>query len=687
MIQPLIHLPLLRLLLPVLIALPLAACQGLDSKAPASSQPGEQMIPRQAVFGNPQQAQVRISPDGEWISWLAPRDGVMNIWLAPSTALSDARPITADSGRGIRRHQWSADSSYILFLQDNDGDENHRLYSVDIDDGEQRNLTPLPADRKARLLGISRERPGVALVGLNERDAQLFDLYEVDLASGRRRLIVENPGFTGWLIDNNLKPRFAMRQQADGGREVLRNAGDNRWLPFTTIPAEDALTTSFISFDLTNDYLYAVDSRSRDKSALVRVDTRDGMIEVIARGDKADISNVMIDPRTYEILGYAENYQRVEWKALDDELASDLRLLARKIPGDLLFTSATDDGRQVIVYADGPQQPGIYYLFDRDSSEVSKLFETRPQLAGYRLQSMHALEIPARDGLKLVSYLTLPTGTDPDGDGRPRKPQPLVLYVHGGPWSRDDYGYNSLHQWLANRGYAVLSVNYRGSTGFGKHFLNAAIGEFAGKMHDDLLDAVEWSVARGIADPTRIAIMGGSYGGYATLVGLTFTPETFACGIDIVGPSSLVTLVESFPAYWKRSLAGSWYKFVGDPSDPAQRADMLARSPITRIDAIRAPLLIGQGQNDPRVTRRESDQLVEAMRRKGLPVTYINYPDEGHGFARPENRLSFYAASESFLAQCLGGTYQPIGDDLEGSSIEVLHGAEFTPGLEQALAR
>lgn len=678
----------LRHLTPLLlVVLSLTACQGNTGNRQADNQDGDDLIPRQAVFGNPQRAQVRISPDGRWISWLAPRDGVMNIWLAAADNLDQARAVTADTGQGIRRHLWSADSDYILYLQDNNGDENHRLYAVDIDAGEQRNLTPLPADRKARLLGISRERPGVVLVGLNERDAQLFDLYEIDLDSGRRRLILENPGFTGWLIDNELRPRFAVRQQADGGREVQRNAGDGRWLPFTTIPAEDALTTSFISFDLTNNYMYAVDSRTRDKSALVRVDTRDGVIEIIARGNKADISNVLIDPRTYEVLGYAENYQRVEWKALDDDLGRDLRLLARQIPGDLTFTSATDDGRQVIIYGDGPQQPGIYYLFNRDTGEVRKLFETRPQLAAYALQPMHAVTIPSRDGLELVSYLTLPVGSDPDANGRPSRPLPLVLYVHGGPWSRDEYGYNSLHQWLASRGYAVLSVNYRGSTGFGKDFLNAAIGEFAGKMHDDLVDAVNWSVARGIADPSRIAIMGGSYGGYATLVGVTFTPDIFACGIDIVGPSSLVTLIESFPEYWKLSLAGSWYKFVGDPSDPAQRADMLARSPITRIDAIRAPLLIGQGQNDPRVTRRESDQLVAAMQRKGLPVTYINYPDEGHGFARPENRLSFYAASESFLAQCLGGDFQPIGNDLAGSSIEVLHGAEFTPGLEQTMAR
>ena len=319
--------------------------------------------------------------------------------------------------------------------------------------------------------------------------------------------------------------------------------------------------------------------------------------------------------------------------------------------------------------------PGVYYLFDRASRQATRLFSTRPDLDGEPLQPMEALEIPSRDGLTLVSYLTRPAGAE--------GPQPMVLVVHGGPWARDNYGYHSFHQFLSNRGYAVMSVNYRGSTGFGKNFLNAAIGEFAGKMHDDLIDAVNWAIDEGIADPERVAILGGSYGGYATLVGVTFTPDTFACGVDIVGPSSLITLVESFPAYWGPQLEATWFKFVGNPADEEDRADMHNRSPITRIDDIKAPLLIGQGENDPRVTKLESDQIVAAMNERDLPVTYLNYPDEGHGFVRPENRMSFYATTEAFLAQCLGGRYQPIGDDFEGSSVQVLNGAEFVPGLAE----
>jgi len=671
----------------LLCSLFLSACQGTPATQTSSSNvdPGSNLIPRQAVFGNPERTQARISPDGSWISWLAPVDGVLNVWLAPADALDKGHPITQDTGRGIHRHLWSADSAYVLYLQDKGGNENQHVFAVDITSNKVRDLTPLDKDSKAQLQGISRNRPGIVLVGLNNRDAQLFDLHEIDISSGKQKLVVKNPGFGGWIIDNELRPRFAIKQQPGGASAIMRRTGKAEWDMFASIPAEDALTTNFISFDLNNKLMYFKDSRTRDKAALVRVDSRDGMIEVLAKGKNADISEVLIDPRTYEVLAYAENYDRIAWTAMNDKVKKDLRILAKAIDGDLKFTSSTDDGLRVIVHADSPQKPGVYYLFDRNTGTVKKLFDTRPQLAAYKLQNMHAIEIPSRDNLTLVSYLTLPEGSDRNNNGIPDKPLPMVLFVHGGPWARDEYGYNTIHQWLADRGYAVLSVNYRGSTGFGKEFLNAAVGEFAGKMHDDLIDAVNWAIRKKVADPDRVAIMGGSYGGYATLVGVTFTPDTFACGVDIVGPSSLVTLVESFPEYWKPFLEGSWFKYVGDPSDDAARAIMLAKSPISRVDDIHSPLLIGQGENDPRVTKKESDQLVDAMNKKDLPVTYVNYPDEGHGFARPENRMSFFAISEAFLAQCLGAQYAPIGQDFKGSSIEVLHGAEYVPGLQEAL--
>jgi len=321
---------------------------------------------------------------------------------------------------------------------------------------------------------------------------------------------------------------------------------------------------------------------------------------------------------------------------------------------------------------------------DRKAGTVTKLFDQRPALANSPLVPMQSLEIKARDGLTLVSYLSLPPGSDTNGDGIPENPVPLVLNVHGGPWSRDTYGFDNEHQWLANRGYAVLAVNYRGSTGFGKAFVNASNKEWAGKMHDDLLDAIDWAVAHKITTRDKVAIYGGSYGGYATLVGVTFTPDTFACGVDIVGPSNLETLLATIPPYWK-AFYEEFATRVGDPRTEEGKKLLAARSPLSRVDAIKKPLLIAQGANDPRVKQAESDQIVKSMKDKSLPVTYVLYPDEGHGFARPMNRTSFYAVAEGFLAQCLSGRYEPVGNDFKGSSIKVLEGAQYVPGLVEAL--
>jgi dipeptidyl aminopeptidase/acylaminoacyl peptidase len=333
---------------------------------------------------------------------------------------------------------------------------------------------------------------------------------------------------------------------------------------------------------------------------------------------------------------------------------------------------------------DDPVQVMSSNLYDRDTGKVTKLFDQRPDLAGAPTQPMWPREIGSRDGRRLVAYLTLPPGSDTNSDGVPDKPVPLVLNVHGGPWARDSFGFDPEHQWLANRGYAVLSVNYRGSTGFGKNFINAADREWAGTMHADLIDAVDWAVRQKIAIADKLAIYGGSYGGYATLVGLTFTPEKFACGVDIVGPSNLATLLASIPPYWK-AFYDDMARRIGDPRTDEGRKLLAERSPLTHVDAIKRPLLIAQGANDPRVKQAEADQIVESMNAKKLPVTYVLYPDEGHGFARPQNRLSFYAIAEGFLAQCLGGRQQPIERDFAGSSLKVIQGAENVPGLASAV--
>ncbi|MBO6526923.1 S9 family peptidase [Erythrobacter sp.] len=642
-----------------------------------------ELIDRTELFGNPVASQGRISPDGEWVSWIAPDEGVMNVWVAPADNPSQGKVVTDDRHRGISNHFWSTDSRYVMFVKDNDGDENYHVYVTDPRTGETRDLTPLEDGIRAQIMGVSRDRPGVILVGTNERNPQLTDLYEYNIETGERTLIAENPGYAQWITDNTYTPRLALAPQPDGGmKAVYLNEDMTPGETFADIPSEDMLNTNIVQFSRDNNTVYMIDSRERNLAAGVAVDLATGERTVIVEPEKADLSGILVDNETYAPIAYSTNYLRDEWKALTDEAAAELDYLSSNIAGEFQVVSRTEDDQKWVVWGGAAEAPGQYYVYDRQSDTLTPWFVTRPDLADAPLQPMHPLELKSSDGLTLVSYLTLPPGSDPDGDGRPDEALPMLLWVHGGPWARDSYGYNTIHQWMANRGYAVLSVNYRGSTGFGKDFTNAAVKEFAGKMHDDLIDAVDWAVDEGIAIEDKVAIGGGSYGGYATLTGVAFTPDTFACGVNIVGPSSLVTLIESFPEYWKPFLAGTWFRYVGDPADPEQREDLLSRSAITRIDDIKVPLLVGQGGNDPRVTKQEADQLVEAMQTKGLPVTYINYPDEGHGFQKPENRMSFFAAMEGFLGTCLGGRVQPIGESFEGSSAEVLAGAEYVDGLE-----
>ncbi len=664
----------------------LAAGSAAIAAAPAPQSGADTLIPRDKIFGNPSRAGGQISPDGKHVSWLAPVDGVMNVWVAPIGNLGAAKAVTKEAKRGLQNYFWAPDGAHIIYLQDSGGNENFRVHSVDIATLKDTALTKAGDKVRATIQGVSKLRPDVVLIGLNDRNPQFFDLYEVNYKTGASKLVMENPGYGGWVTDNQLKPRFAFQQVPGGGSKYFRLGSDGKWVEVLTVANEDFFTTNPIGFNRDGTALYWVDSRGRDKAALVKMDPETLKSEVIAASDKADIQGLLTDPDSYEPIAYSVNYLKNEWTPLNAEAKADLDFLKAKLPGEVSIVSATDDGSKLIVAASAAERPAAAYIYDRKAKSLTKLYETRPDLAAYKLQPMWPVEIPTGDGKTLVSYLTLPPGADANKDGKADKPVPMVLFVHGGPWARDGYGYNSAHQWLANRGYAVLSVNFRGSTGFGKGFVNAAIGEWSGKMHQDLIDAVDWSIARGVTSKDKVAIMGGSYGGYATLVGLTFTPDKFACGVDIVGPSNLKTLMESFPPYWRPILEGTFYKHIGDPSKPEDLKRMMAQSPITRVDAITKPLLIGQGGNDPRVVKAESDQIVEAMKARKLPVTYINYPDEGHGFVRPENRLSFFAISEGFLSKCLGGRAEPIGD-FTGSSIQVLEGADYVPGLAAAASK
>jgi dipeptidyl aminopeptidase/acylaminoacyl peptidase len=640
------------------------------------------LIPRQILFGNPDKTSVQLSPDGAKIAYLAPVAGVLNVWVAPVDDPDAARPVTRDADRGIRFYDWAYTNTHILFIQDKGGDENWRLYSVDLDTGDTKDLTPLEGVQ-ARFQEISPQFPDEILVALNDRDPRLHDLYRINIGTGERRLVQENAGFAGFVTDRDYRVRLALRVLPGGGSEMLRVTEHGGWTLFARIPTEDTLTTSPVGFDKAGTILYMIDSRNRNTGALMALDPDTGRQTLVAEDPRADVSDVLIHPTEKRVQAAAFTYERKVWQILDESIARDWTTLRTIASGDVEVVSRTLDDRYWIVAYIMDDGPVRYYRYDRTGRQAQFLFTNRRQLEGLPLAKMHPTVITSRDGLNLVSYYTLPPGSD--RDGRPHEPLPTVLVVHGGPWARDTWGYNPWHQWLANRGYAVLSVNFRGSTGFGKAHINASTGEWGAKMHDDLIDAVHWAVQRGIADPQRVAIMGGSYGGYATLVGMTFTPETFACGIDIVGPSNLVTLLSSIPPYWQPQV-DLWTTRVGDHRTAEGRAFLAERSPLTCAHRIQRPLLIGHGANDPRVKQTESDQIVRVMQEKGIPVTYVLYPDEGHGFARPENRLSFNAVAEAFLSDCLGGRYQPIGDDLEGSSITVPVGADRVRDLPNALS-
>jgi dipeptidyl aminopeptidase/acylaminoacyl peptidase len=643
------------------------------------------LLARQIIFGNPERTGPRISPDGKQLGWIAPKDGVLNVYVAPAGDLSKARAVTGSKKRPIPAFVWAHDNQHVLYAIDENGDENVHVFAVHVATASVKDLTPY-AKTQGRIYELSERFPTAVTLGMNDRDEKHHDVYRVELSNGKRTLLQQNDGYADFVIDPAFKVRFALKARSDGGLDLMKSDGKSGFSPFQTIPPDDSLTTDAVGFDKSGRTLYLKESRDRGTSALVAFDTGTDQPKLLAEDARADVGALIASPIDGRVQAAAFDYDRRNWKVIDPALEPDLKYLKTVVDGDLeVLSRSRNDQVWTVAYvvSDGPVR---FYLYDRKKKAATFLFSNRPALDGVKLAKMHPLVIPARDGKLLVSYLSLPPASDTAGTGKPSAPLPMVLLVHGGPWSRDSWGLNTMHQWLATRGYAVLSVNYRGSTGFGKAFVNAGDKEWAGKMHDDLLDAVGWARDNGVADAKRVAIMGGSYGGYATLVGLTFTPDVFACGVDIVGPSNLNTLLSSIPPYWA-PIFELFAKRVGDPRTDDGKKLLEARSPLTRTAAIARPLLIGQGANDPRVKQAESDQIVTAMKAKNLPVTYVLFPDEGHGFARPENRIAFFAVAETFLAQHLGGVYQPIGSDFSGASIQVPNGADQIPDLAAALPK
>lgn len=639
------------------------------------------LIPRETFFGNPDKAAVKISPDGAYLSYLAPRDGVLNVWVAPRTDLAAAKPVTNDTVRGIRFYLWSYDNKHILYLQDQGGDENWRLYSVDVAANQTKDLTPFDGVR-CQLRQASPDFPEEIVIGLNNRVPELHDIYRVNITTGELTLMEENEGFLGYDVDDQFQLRIAQKMMPDGSVELFVPDVEQGWVSWDAIPNDDSLTTDTIGFDKSRQHVFMKDSRGRNTSAVIAYNLEDKKSILLAENAKADAEDVMRHPTKKHVQAVSFVYERKEWVILDTTIESDFAFLRSITDGDFRVISRTlDDQFWMVAYLidNGPVR---YYLYDRQRASADFLFTNRQELEGLPLVKMHSETIQSRDGLDLVIYYSLPLDSAGPEDKIPHHPVPLVLNPHGGPWARDYWGYSPYHQWLANRGYAVMFVNFRSSTGLGKAFINAGNFEWGGKIMEDQVDAVQWAIEKGIADPNAIAVMGGSFGGYSTLAGLTLYPELFACGVDIVGPSNLITLMESIPPYWK-PMQEMFAKRVGDVRTEEGRALLTKHSPLTYADHIKRPLLIGQGANDPRVKQAEADQIVHAMKSKDIPVTYVLYPDEGHGFARPENRFSFFAIAEAFLATALEGRYEPIGDAFDNSSVEILEGKDRIMGMPE----
>jgi dipeptidyl aminopeptidase/acylaminoacyl peptidase len=629
------------------------------------------LIDREVFFGNPDRVCVKISPDGRYFSYIAPLDGVLNVYVAPIDDILKAKPVTNDKNRGIRNYSWTYKEDVLIYSQDTNGDEDFHLYKIDLKTNKITDITPFEKIR-ASIFGSSLEYPSLLMIGLNNRNPNYHDIYQYNLDSGELKLILKNDQYASFVINKKLDIVYASIMYQDSGDVEffdISNLAQPR--SFLKIPSDDISTTDIIGFNRIGDKLYYADSRNRNLAGLFEFNTKDDTTKLLAQNPSADLADIILNPLTGEFEGYSVEYIKNETIITDDLLKIDVDLLKSREKGELhLVSRPLKDNKWIVAYTTDTG-PIKYYLFDRSNKESKFLFVNNSALANEesKLSPMEGLVIKSRDGLNLVSYLTLPKSKLTDN--KLAQPLPLVLIVHGGPRTRDGWGYNPQHQWLADRGYAVLSVNYRSSTGFGKSFIKAGNSQWAAKMHDDLIDAVNWAVDKGYADKNNVAIFGGSYGGYAALVGLTFTPDFFVCGVDIVGPSNLETLINSIPSYWL-PFRKSLIDMIGGDPDTQQGIEFLkSRSPLSFVSNIKKPLLIGQGANDPRVKQAESDQIVAAMKANKIPGTYILYPDEGHGFAKPNNRMSFYAMAEEFMGNCMNMPYQEVGNAVKNSSAVV----------------
>ncbi len=611
------------------------------------------LIPRALLFGNPVKAMPSLSPDGTKLAYIAPdKNDVLNVWVRDLKNPIEDKQVTSDNKQGIRSFTWQYDPSHIIYSQDKDGDENTHLYQTDVNTLVTRDLTPFE-NVKAGILDYSHKYPNEMLVLLNKRDPAHFDVFRLNLITGNLELDTENPGGVfDWETDHDMNVRVAESYTKDGDKLIrIRDKSGDPWRDFMVIDQYE-IGDGVVGFTDDGKGLYLSTSLDNNTSRLLKVDLETKKTQVIVEDQEYDLGGIMKNPITHQLEAAGFDKKIFEWVLLDRKLAPDFQFLSdqMKMPFKLSSRDLANENWVVAYYSD--KTPTRFYLYNRKAKKLDYLFTTLPDLEKYELSPMLPISYQARDGMKLHGYLTLPTGKEP-------KNLPLILYVHGGPQVRDSWGLNPSVQWLANRGYAVLQINYRGSSGYGKHFINAGNREWGAKMQTDLLDGKVWAISKGFVDPEKVAIYGGSYGGYAVLAGLAFYPDEFCCGVDIVGPSNLITLLKTVPPYWK-PLMTQMNRRIGNLETDEEF--IKSRSPFFKADKIKKPLLIAQGANDPRVKQAESDQIVEAMRKNKLPVEYLLFADEGHGFARPENRMKFSAAAEEFLARYLLGRHEPAGE-------------------------
>ena len=649
---------------PVILALAAALiCFGSIFQAHVSAQPASGLPPiidRELFFGDPEISGAQISPDGKFISFMKPLKGTRNIWVKRTEDPFDkAKPITADTQRPIPGYFWSRDSKYILFVQDKAGDENYLVYAVNPADapasGQEvpaaRNLTDLKGVR-AEIYALPRTDPDVIYVGLNDRDKAWHDLYKVKISTGERTLVRKNTErIVGWTFDLKDQLRLAGRVDDQGNTEVLR-VDDKGFTKVYTCGVFEQCGPLQYHKDGRRVY-FTTNKGDLNLSRLELFDPETSKEEVVESDplNRVDFGDALFSEVTDDLIvtTYDDERQRLYWK--DKSFEADYKLLQKQLPGkEIGLGSGTKDEKLWLIQASSDTEPGERYLFDRTTKKLTFQYHIRDTLKRDYLAPMKPVRYKSSDGLEIPAYLTLPKGVA-------AKNLPLIVFPHGGPWARDTWGYETFAQFWANRGYAVLQPNFRGSTGYGKKFLDAGNKQWGDKMQDDITWGIKYLVAEGIADPKRIGIMGGSYGGYATLAGVTFTPDVYAAAVDYVGPSNLTTLLESIPAYWE-AFRQVFYKRMGDPATAEGKAQLDRQSPLFSANKIKTPLLVVQGANDPRVNKREADQIVIALRDRGFPVEYIVAPDEGHGFARPENNLAMFAAAEKFMAKFLGGRYQ-----------------------------